>query len=143
MMKTNSFFLLLLKIYAVSWILVGMLGLFVGLPNLLQGKFEIPYMILALPVGIGLFRQSRSARRDALIFLFVFLAFDVFLFLMAGTSGKFSESAITIKGIGESETEVPNTIFYPLSLGLLAGQIWFLMSKQITQYFLAKDNESS
>jgi hypothetical protein len=143
MMKTNSFFLLILKIYAFSWIFVGGLGLYIGLPNLLQGKFKIPYIILALPVGIGLFFQNRSARTQALTVLFVCLAFDIFLLLLASTSSNFSESAINIKGIGGSETEVPNSIFYPLSLSLLAGQIWFLMSRRITQYFLAKDDESS
>jgi hypothetical protein len=139
-MKTNSS-LLLLNIYAVLWILVGGLGLYSGFPNLMQGKFDIPFIVVALPIGIGLFRQSPSARKHALIVLFVFLAFDVFLFLLVGTSGKFSESAITIVGTGGGETKVPGPIFYPLSLGLLAAQIWFLMSKQITQCFLAKDSE--
>jgi hypothetical protein len=142
-MKTNSIPLLLLKIYAIIWILVGGLGIFIVLPNLLRGKFEIPFMVLALPVGIGLFRQSRSARRDALIFLFVFLAFDIFLFLLAGNSGNFSELAMFIVGVGGSEIKVPNPVFYSLSFGLLVGQIWFLMSKQITQYFLPKDGASS
>jgi hypothetical protein len=142
-MKTNSLLRLLLKIYAFAWILAGGLGLFIGLPNLLHGKFEIPFMVLALPVGIGLFRQNRSARRDALIFLFVFLAFDIFLFFLTGSSGNFSVSAITIAGVGGSEIKVPYPIFYPLSFGLLAGQIWFLMSKQITRYFLIQGNESS
>ena len=126
MIKTDSFPLIFLKIYALLWILVGGLGLYIGLPNLLQGKFEIPYIVIALPFGIGLFFQSRYARTQILVILFVTLAFDVFLFLMAGTSGKFSESGITIKGILGGETKVPNPIFYPLSLSLLAGQIWFL-----------------
>lgn len=139
-MKNNSSFLLL-NIYGFLWILVGGIGLYYGLPKLMQGKFDIPYMVVALPIGIGLFRQSPWARKQALIILFVFLAFDVILFLLVGTSGKFSESAITIVGMNGLETEVPNPIFYPLSLGLIAGQIWFLMSKQIKQCFSAKDNE--
>jgi hypothetical protein len=142
-MKTNSILLLLLKIYAFLWILVGGLGLFIGLPNLLHGKFEIPFIVLALPVGIGLFRQSRSARSEALIALCVFLAFDIFLFILVSTSGNFSGSMMTIVGVGGSEIRVSNPIFYPLSLGLLAVQIWFLMSKGIKQCFLPKDKESS
>lgn len=139
-MKNNSF-LVLINIYAFLWILVGGIGLYNGLPNLMQGKFELPYIVVALPIGIGLFRQSSWARKHALVVLFVFLAFDVFLFLLVGTSGKFSESAISIIGTSGRETNVPGPIFYPLSLGLIAGQIWFLMSKQVKQCFLAKDGE--
>jgi hypothetical protein len=141
MIKTDSFPLILLKIYALLWILAGGLGLYIGFPNLLQGKFEIPYIVLALPVGVGLFFQSRYARTQVLIVLFVTLAFDIFLFLMAVTSSKFSESAITINGILGGETKVPNPIFYPLSLSLLAGQIWFLFSKPILRLFPSEETD--
>ncbi len=142
-MKSNATLLGLLKIYAVFWIIVGGIGLAIGLLALQQGKFDFPIFTFALLIGIGFFRQSHFSWRYALIAVCVFFAFDIFLFLIVLTSGNFSDSFMNIV-LGETKlVKIPGSVFYPISLCLLIGQIWLLLSKPIRHYFSNKDNAHS
>jgi|SRR5688572_25949109 hypothetical protein len=142
-MKSSTTLFGLLKIYAVFWIIAGGTGLAIGLLALWQGKFDFPVFTLALLLGIGLLRQSRFSWQYALITVCVFFAFDIFLFLMVVTSDSFSDSFMNIVW-GETElVKIPGPVFYPISLCLLAGQVWLLLSKPIRHYFSTKDNVRS
>jgi hypothetical protein len=137
-MKLNPILFLLLRIFAVLWIIAGGIYLVAGIIALLQGRFGFSPFVLALLIGVGLLRQSYKAWQTALIGTCVFPAFHLFLFFMSVTSNSFSSSAMTMSW-GETELgKIPNLIFYPLGFLLLVPQIWLLLSKPIRHLFLEK-----
>jgi len=130
-MKPNPMPFLLLKIYAVGWIIVGAFYLSAGIVALLQGKFEFHILTFGLIIGIGLLRQSHAAWESTLGLASGFLAVLVFLFFIFITSDgfDFGSSVVTMSWDETDFAKIPNSIFFPVSFCLLAGQIWLLLYK--------------
>lgn len=134
----------LLRTYSLFLIIIGGIGLVDGLLlSSQQGQIDIPIITYALIIGIGLFYHFRQAWTAALISSIIIFAFDVLAFFSVLASGNYFTETIVFFTKRFGEIEVSNTIFFPISLILFGGQIWFLFSRPIQEIFSRKRIEKA
>jgi hypothetical protein len=127
-----------LRVVAYLWLAAGLCVIPGAIANLLQGKPNIPpLMLLGLYFGIGLLLLKRSAWYVALIFSGVGVFFLVLMILetVSLPLGDYLSKPMTFTFTNEITLSIPLLIFYPIAFAILLGQMWILLRKDIRQLF--------